>query len=218
VPSLPIAHGVLEGTLGPGLGTLKRVANILRLFSRELPPIRPKLVTCAGMKGSSPSCQPLYVRRTRLLMPRGNPLSVGTGGGAAPRICRGRRPGPVSSGCHRVPGQSRRARCTARFNFLLSAARALEPQCRLTLCRRNARPILHVVAVVHPRGETGRRSLRVIATPRSDCRFPLSSHGVQREDDQKQAAQGPPKHLRCITFLHGLIITTELNKRSLMSF
>jgi hypothetical protein len=34
----------------------------------------------------------------------------------------------------------------------------LEPQCRLTLCRRNARPILHVVAVVHPRGETGRRS------------------------------------------------------------
>jgi len=124
VPSLPIAHGVLEGTLGPGLGTLKRVANILRLFSRELPPIRPKLVTCAGMKGSSPSCQPLYVRRTRLLMPRGNPLSVGTGGGAAPRICRGRRPGPVSSGCHRVPGQSRRARCTARFNFLLSAARA----------------------------------------------------------------------------------------------
>ena len=94
----------------------------------------------------------------------------------------------------------------------------LEPQCRLTLCRRNARPILHVVAVVHPRGETGRRSLRVIATPRSDCRFPLSSHGVQREDDQKQVAQGPPKHLRCVTFLHGLIITTELNKRSLMNF
>ena len=27
----------------------------------------------------------------------------------------------------------------------------LEPQCRLTLCRRNAQPILHVVAVVHPR-------------------------------------------------------------------
>ena len=27
----------------------------------------------------------------------------------------------------------------------------LEPQCRLTLCRRNARPILHVVAMVHPR-------------------------------------------------------------------
>jgi len=215
VPSLPIAHGVLEGTLGPGLGTLKRVANILRLFSRELPPIRPKLVTCAGMKGSSPSCQPLYVRRTRLLMPRGNPLSVGMGGGAAPRICRGRRPGPVSSGCHRVPD---RAGVQDALLVLIFCYLRLEPQCRLTLCRRNARPILHVVAVVHPRGETGRRSLRVIATPRSDCRFPLSSHGVQREDDQKQAAQGPPKHLRCVTFLHGLIITTELNKRSLMNF
>ena len=37
VPSLPIAHGVLEGPLGPVFGTLKRAANILQLFSRELP-------------------------------------------------------------------------------------------------------------------------------------------------------------------------------------
>ena len=148
MPSLPIAHGVLEGTLGPGLGTLKRVANILRLFSRELPPIRPKLATCAGKKGSSPSCQPLYVRRTRLLMPRGNPLSVGTCGGAAPRICRGRRPGPVSSGCHRVPD---RAGVQDALLVLIFCYLRLEPQCRLTLCRRNAQPILHVVAMVHPR-------------------------------------------------------------------
>jgi hypothetical protein len=59
-------------------------------------------------------------------------------------------------------------------------------------------------------------ALRVIATPRGDCRFPLSSHGVQREDDQKEAAQEPSKHLRCVTFLHRLI-TAELNKGSLMN-
>jgi len=199
VPSLPIAHGVLEGTLGPGLGTLKRVANILRLFSRELPPIRPKLATCAGKKGSSPSCQPLYVRRTRLLMPRGNPLSVGTCGGAAPRICRGRRPGPVSSGCHRVPGQSRRARCTARFNFLLSAARATVSFDTLS----SERPA-HIARCRHGSPQSGRLDGgRCVSLP--------------RQDDQKQAAQGPSKQLRCVTFLHGLI-TTELNKRSLMNF
>ena len=95
------------------------------------------------------------IRRTRLLMPRGNPLSVGTCGGAAPRICRGRRPGPVSSGCHRVPD---RAGVQDALLVLIFCYLRLEPQCRLTLCRRNARPILHVVAVVHPRGETGRRS------------------------------------------------------------
>jgi len=178
VPSLPIAHGVLEGTLGPGLGTLKRVANILRLFSRELPPIRPKLATCAGKKGSSPSCQPLYVRRTRLLMPRGNPLSVGMGGGAAPRICRGRRPGPVSSGCHRVPGQSRRARCTARFNFLLSAARATvsfdtlssERPAHIARCRRGSPQRGNWTAVVACHCHTTQRLPLPLIEPRRSTR------------------------------------------------
>jgi hypothetical protein len=41
----------------------------------------------------------------------------------------------------------------------------------------------------------------------------LSGHGVKREDDQKYAAQGPPKYSRCLLFSHKSI-TTELNKRS----
>ena len=43
----------------------------------------------------------------------------------------------------------------------------------------------------------------------------LSGHGVMREDDQKYAAQGPPKYSRCLLFSHKPI-TTELNKRSVM--
>ena len=199
MPSLPIAHGVLEGTLGPGLGTLKRVANILRLFSRELPPIRPELATCAGMKGSSPSCQPLYVRRTRLLMPRGKPSFCRHGRRRrSPDLPRA-APRPRLQWLPQSPRQSRRARCTARFNFLLSAARATVSFDTLS----SERPA-HIARCRHGSPQSGRLDGgRCVSLP--------------RQDDQKQAAQGPSKQLRCVTFLHGLI-TTELNKRSLMNF
>ena len=41
----------------------------------------------------------------------------------------------------------------------------------------------------------------------------LSRHGVKREDEQKYAAQRPPKQSRCLLFSHKPI-TTELNKCS----
>jgi len=111
-------------------------------------------------------------------MPRGNPLSVGTCGGAAPRICRGRRPGPVSSGCHRVPGQSRRARCTARFNFLLSAARATvsfdtlssERPAHIARCRRGSPQRGNWTAVVACHCHTTQRLPLPLIEPRRSTR------------------------------------------------
>ena len=47
----------------------------------------------------------------------------------------------------------------------------------------------------------------------SDVARRLSGHGVKREDEQKYAAQGPPKYPRCLLFSHNPI-TTELNKCS----
>jgi hypothetical protein len=42
---------------------------------------------------------------------------------------------------------------------------------------------------------------------------PLSGHGIKREDDEKYAAQGPPKQSRCLLFSHKST-TMELNKCS----
>jgi hypothetical protein len=129
-------------------GTLKRVPNTLQVFSRELPRYAPTRNVHRHKRFLTKLSAVMWDPEDPVADAAAAALFSVTawGGGAAPRICRGRHPGPVSRGCHRVPGQSRRARCTARFNFLLSAARATvsfdtlssERPAHIARCRRGS--------------------------------------------------------------------------------